>query len=79
MKNKFEDIYTDIGHNIDTYSPENTYYTSKKEHLIEFFDIIKDIISNDTVKEMKNYRQHCNTSCYKHCRLHILHILLVKN
>ena len=33
----------------------------------EFFDIIKDIISNDTVKQMKNYRQHCDTSCYKHC------------
>ena len=33
----------------------------------EFFDIIKDIISNDIVKQMKNYRQHCDTSCYKHC------------
>lgn len=33
----------------------------------EFSDIIKDIISNDTVKQMKNYRQHCDTSCYKHC------------
>ncbi len=66
LKNE-EDIYTDIGHNIDTYSPENSYCSNKKEHLIEFFNIIKDIISNDTVKQMKNYRQHCNTSCYKHC------------
>ena len=62
-----EDIYTEIGHNIDAYSPDNAYYTSKKEHLAQFFDIIKDIISNDTVKQMKDYRQHCNTSCYKHC------------
>ena len=62
-----EDIYTEIGHNIDAYSPDNTYYTNKKEHLTQFFDIIKDIISNDTVKQMKDYRQHCNTSCYKHC------------
>ena len=62
-----EDIYTDIGHNIESYFPENNYYTYKKNHLIEFFNIIRDIISNDTVKQMKNYRQHCNTSCYKHC------------
>ena len=39
----------------------------KKYQLVEFFNIIKDIISNDIVKQMKNYRQHCNTSCYKHC------------
>ncbi len=36
----------------------------------EFFNIINDIISNETVKKMKNYRQHCNTSCYTHC-LHV--------
>ena len=35
--------------------------------LSEFFSIIKDLIANDTVKQMKNYRQHCNTSTYKHC------------
>lgn len=34
---------------------------------IEFFKIIKDITSNETVQEMKKYRQHCNTSCYEHC------------
>ena len=33
----------------------------------EFFHIINDIISNETVKEMKKYRQHCDTSCYEHC------------
>lgn len=64
-----EDIYTDIGHNIDKYVDNDIVYGSigKREHLAEFFDIIKDVISNDTVKQMKNYRQHCNTSCYKHC------------
>jgi len=34
---------------------------------IEFFNIINNIISNKSVQEMKNYRQHCNISCYKHC------------
>lgn len=37
---------------------------------IEFFKIIDDITSNGTVQKMKNYRQHCNTSCYEHC-LHV--------
>ena len=37
------------------------------EEKIEFFNIINDIISNDTVKKMRNFRQHCDTSCYEHC------------
>ena len=36
----------------------------------EFFEIINDITSNDTVKKMKEFRQHCDTSCYNHC-LHV--------
>lgn len=33
----------------------------------EFLSIIKDLISNPTVQEMKKYRQHYETSCYDHC------------
>jgi uncharacterized protein len=33
----------------------------------EFISIIKDIINNETVQEMKNFRQHYNTSCFDHC------------
>ena len=33
----------------------------------EFQNIIKDIISNATVQEMKNYKQHYETSCFDHC------------
>lgn len=43
---------------------------SKINDKIEFFKIINDITSNGTVQKMKNYRQHCNTSCYEHC-LHV--------
>ena len=52
-----EDIYTDIGHNIDSYIDDENVYGSigKREHLAEFFDIIKDVIANDTVKQMKRY------------------------
>ena len=63
-----EDIYTEIGHNIDSFVDKSAHSKiNEKYGLIEFFDIIKDIISNDTVKQMKHFRQHCNTSCYKHC------------
>lgn len=37
---------------------------------IQFFYIINDIISNENVQKMKNFRQHCDTSCYEHC-LHV--------
>ena len=33
----------------------------------EFEMIINDIIENQTVQEMKKYRQHYDTSCYEHC------------
>ncbi len=33
----------------------------------EFKEIIGDIIKNDTVKQMYNFRQHYDTSCYEHC------------
>ena len=34
----------------------------------EFEEIIKDIENNETVQEMKNFKQHYDTSCYDHCR-----------
>ena len=33
----------------------------------EFNSLIEDLISNETVLKMKNYRQHFNVSCYEHC------------
>lgn len=42
----------------------------KIDNKVEFFHIINDIITNETVQEMRNYRQHCTTSCYEHC-LHV--------
>lgn len=33
----------------------------------EFDLIIKDLIDNKSVLEMKNYIQHCNTNCFDHC------------
>lgn len=62
------DLYTSIGRNIDLYINKSIFSKLDKQYnLVEFYNIISDIISNDTVKQMKNFRQHCNTSCYKHC------------
>ena len=33
----------------------------------DFIYIIKDLIENPTVKQMKNYRQHYETNCFDHC------------
>lgn len=32
-----------------------------------FMNIINDIITNETVLKMKNYRQHYETTCFDHC------------
>lgn len=34
---------------------------------IEFYNITKDLLNNPTVKQMKNYRHHYNSTCYDHC------------
>lgn len=48
---------------------KNTQIVNIDEKL-EFIYIIDDIITDETVKQMKNFRQHCDTSCYEHC-LHV--------
>lgn len=33
----------------------------------EFLEIIKNLTENDTVQQMKNFRQHYETTCFDHC------------
>ena len=40
---------------------------NKIDNDIEFQNIIHELITNDTVLQMKNYRQHYETSCFEHC------------
>lgn len=61
MKNTLKIINNDL---------EKSKELIKVEEKIEFFNIITEIINNDKVKKMREYRQHCNTSCYTHC-LHV--------
>lgn len=32
-----------------------------------YMNIVKDIINNEMVQQMKQYRQHFNVSCFDHC------------
>ena len=41
---------------------KDTIYNDK-----EYMNIVKDIISNDMVQQMKLYRQHYNVNCFDHC------------
>lgn len=35
----------------------------------EFEEIISDLVNNETVQKMKNYKQHYDTSCFEHCKM----------
>ena len=35
----------------------------------EFELIINDLVNNETVQKMKNYKQHYDTSCFDHCKM----------
>lgn len=51
--------------------------TLEKKQLTEFDEIIKDLEENETVQEMKKYIQHCDTTCYDHCRNVAYHSYLI--
>ena len=46
----------------------------------EFQKIIYPLITNETVLQMKNFRQHYETSCFDHCYMAIIIVFsFVKN
>ena len=49
---------------------EKSLQLVKTEDRVEFFKILSDITTNETVQQMRNFRQHCDISCYTHC-LHV--------
>lgn len=44
---------------------------------IEFQSIIKELVNNSTVQEMKKYRQHFDTSCFEHCYIAAYYCYLI--
>lgn len=51
---------------LETKEITNYYNTSNKR---EFEAIISDLVSHKTVQKMKNYKQHYETTCFKHCKM----------
>ncbi|MFR3782673.1 MAG: hypothetical protein ACLTXR_02255 [Clostridia bacterium] len=46
----------------------------------EFQDIIYPLITNDTVQQMKNFKQHYETTCFEHAiQQHTTVIVFVKS
>ena len=43
------------------------YLKSLMENDKEFQEIITPLITNETVVQMKNFRQHYETTCFEHC------------
>ena len=43
------------------------YIKDLAKHNDEFQEIIKPLITNETVLQMKNFRQHYETTCFDHC------------
>ena len=41
--------------------------SNKYEYLEDFYQITNDLLNHPIVEQMKNYRQHYDTSCYEHC------------
>lgn len=45
----------------------NLYIKEMSENDQEFQIIIKELINNEVVQQMKNFRQHYETTCFDHC------------
>lgn len=43
----------------------------------EFLSIVEELVNNETVQEMKKYRQHYETSCFDHCYIAAYYCYLI--
>jgi len=44
-------------------------HTTEITKMHEFEEIIDDLVNNETVQKMKNYKQHYDTNCFDHCKM----------
>ena len=64
MYNKFNNVGILINQN---QIEQNKLFLDQAINDEEYMEIVKDIINNETVLEMKKYRQHYNINTYEHC------------
>lgn len=64
LYNKFEDVGVLINQN---QIEQGKLFLNQAINDQEFMEIVKDIINNETVIQMKKYRQHYDINTYEHC------------
>ena len=67
LYNKFDDAEGIINQEIEVQGSQNKLFLEKAIKDKEYMAIVKDIINNATVLEMKKYRQHYNINTFEHC------------
>ena len=63
LYNKFDEVLV----NQENLVEENKLFLGQAINDKEYMQIVKDIINNETVLEMKKYRQHYDISTFEHC------------
>ena len=65
LYNKFDEVEVLV--NQENLVEENKLFLGQAINDKEYMQIVKDIINNETVLEMKKYRQHYDISTFEHC------------
>ena len=67
LYNRFDNVEMVINQEKEYSIGENKLFLEKAMNDKEYMEIVKDIINNETVAEMKKYRQHCDINTFEHC------------
>ena len=67
LYNRFDDVEMVINQENEYSIGENKLFLEKAINDKEYMQIVKDIINNETVAEMKKYRQHYDINTFEHC------------
>ena len=67
LYNRFDNVEMVINQEKEYSIGENKLFLEKAMNDKEYMEIVKDIINNETVAEMKKYRQHYDINTFEHC------------
>lgn len=67
LYNRFDNVEMVINQEKEYSIGENKLFLEKAMNDKEYMEIVKDIINNETVAKMKNYRQHYDINTFEHC------------
>ncbi len=67
LYNRFDNVEMVINQEKEYSIGENKLFLEKAMNDKEYMEIVKDIINNETVADMKKYRQHYDINTFEHC------------